>query len=80
MTSTGDVPNYLTERFNGVSISGCSIRNEFLHLPDVDSPGKLDVSFVMVLLDALDVLLGPNHFYQWDISKIVIVVRVHRCS
>ncbi|KAI4672754.1 uncharacterized protein J4E78_001256 [Alternaria triticimaculans] len=61
-TSTGDVLNYLTDRFNGVPVSGCSIRNEFLDLLDAGSPGKLGISLVMVLLNALGVPLGPNHF------------------
>ncbi|KAI4952479.1 hypothetical protein J4E91_002950 [Alternaria rosae] len=60
-TSTGDVLNYLTDRFNGVPISGCDIRNEFLDLLDAGSPGKLGISLVMVLLNALGVPLGPNH-------------------
>jgi hypothetical protein len=61
-TSTGDVLNYLTERFNGVPISGCSIRSEFLDALDPGAPGKLTVSLIMVLLNAVGVPLGPNHF------------------
>ncbi|KAI5242440.1 hypothetical protein E4T42_07698 [Aureobasidium subglaciale] len=37
-TSTGDVLNFLADRFNGVPISGCSIRSEFLDALDPGAP------------------------------------------
>ncbi|KEQ95591.1 hypothetical protein AUEXF2481DRAFT_29027 [Aureobasidium subglaciale EXF-2481] len=52
-TSTGDVLNFLADRFNGVSISGCSIRSEFLDALDPGAPGRLGVSLTQVLLNAL---------------------------
>jgi hypothetical protein len=61
-TSTGDVLNYLTDRFNNLTIPGCSICNECLDLLNAGSPGKPTVALVMVLLNALGVPLGPDHF------------------
>ncbi|KAI5238365.1 hypothetical protein E4T43_07458 [Aureobasidium subglaciale] len=61
-TSTGDVLNFLADRFNGVAISGCSIRSEFLDALDPGAPGRLGVSLTQVLLNALGVPVGPNHF------------------
>jgi hypothetical protein len=60
-TSTGDVLNYLTDRFNGVPIKGCVTRNAFNDALDPGAPGKLGVALTMVLLNALSVPVGPYH-------------------
>jgi hypothetical protein len=62
-TSTGDVLNFLTDRFNGVPVSGCSTRTVFLD--DIQNPAfaaKFGVALTTVLLNALSTPVGPTHF------------------
>lgn len=61
-TSTGDVLNFLTDRFKGVPQTGCKIRNAFNIALDPGAPGTLGVALIMVLLNAVGVPVGPNHF------------------
>jgi hypothetical protein len=61
-TSTGDILNFLTDRFNGVRTSGCTVRNAFNDALDPGAPGTLGLALTMVLLNALGVPLGPYHF------------------
>ncbi|KAF2998173.1 hypothetical protein E8E13_003389 [Curvularia kusanoi] len=60
-TSFPDVINFLKARFDGVPISGCNIRNEFL---DILDPGALPTFEKIVIEELLNVLgepVGPNH-------------------
>jgi hypothetical protein len=62
-TSTGDILNYLTDRFNGVPVSGCQTRTVFLD--DISNPAfaaKFGVALTTVLLNALvGVPVGPGN-------------------
>jgi len=59
-TSTGDILTYLTDRFNGVPISGCTNRTVFLD--DLQNPAfgaKFGVALTQVLLNAVLLPVGP---------------------
>ena len=61
-TSTGDVINFLTDRFNGMPQTGCTTQTSFNDLLNPGNAGTLGVNLVNVLLNALGTPLGPNHF------------------
>jgi hypothetical protein len=61
-TSTGDVINFLTDRFDGVPQAGCTTQTAFNDLLNPGNAGTLGVNLVNVLLNALGTPLGPNHF------------------
>jgi pimeloyl-ACP methyl ester carboxylesterase len=61
-TSFPDVINFLRDRFEGVPISGCSRRNEFLDLLDVGALPKFEIIVVSELLNALGTPVDPTHF------------------
>ena len=59
-SSTGDVLDFLTDRFNAVPISGCRTRTVFLD--DLTNPAfaaKFGVALTTVLLNALGTPVGP---------------------
>lgn len=61
--SIGDVLNFLTARFDGVPISGCTTRNVFLSpLSDPNTLKTAGAFIVNTLLSILGVPIGPNHF------------------
>jgi hypothetical protein len=61
-TSFPDVINFLRDRFEGVPISGCSRRNEFLDLLDAGALPKFENIVVSELLNVLGTPVGPTHF------------------
>jgi pimeloyl-ACP methyl ester carboxylesterase len=61
-TSFPDVINFLRDRFEGVPISGCSRRNEFLDLLNAGALPKFEIIVVSELLKALGTPVGPTHF------------------
>jgi hypothetical protein len=60
-TSFPDVINYLTARFDGVPISGCTTRDEFLDLLDPGAPEKFGEIVVQELFNILQVPVGPGN-------------------
>jgi hypothetical protein len=61
-TSTGDVINFLKDRFDGVAQSGCTTQTAFNDLLNPGNAGTLGVNLVNVLLNAVGVPVGPTHF------------------
>jgi hypothetical protein len=61
-TSTGDVINFLKDRFDGVPQSGCTTQTAFNDLLNPGNAGTLGVNLVNVLLNAVGVPVGPGHY------------------
>jgi len=61
-SSFPDVINYLTDRFNGVPISGCTTRNAYLTALDKGAPGTYGKIIAAELLNVLGVPVGPTYF------------------
>ncbi|CZT25466.1 related to lipase 1 [Ramularia collo-cygni] len=61
-TSVGDIINFLIARFNGVPQSGCTTRTTFNDLLNSGNVATFGPALLQVLLNAVGVPLGPNHF------------------